>query len=472
MKLWHKVYLITLAVSLILTNVGIFLVFHTTYQQNLEQEKTRAEAHSLLIYTSINNNMVYYEQRGVLDQPFVRIIGRNHGVYYNNQGVKIQIWQGEDCIYSTDAKIKWEDLQYDEAARTTTLFDKDGEKYVFVTQRFDTKEEYVFCYQQPLTELQQSWDRLVVIYISMSVVISLLLAIFLGVLLQRLMKPIAVLTDAVIEMQQGNYESRVALKGNDDIARLAANFNAMAETICENVKEIRQENEAKQRFVDNFSHELKSPLTSIYGFAEYLQKSNASKDEQVECLGYIMEESERLKKMSYVLLEMEKLHTDGNNIEMEECDCNSIRETVQQEIRMDLERTGVELEWQMSSRKVCGNRMLLEVLLTNLVRNALRACADGGTVRISMEENSIRVQDNGCGMAPENVKRATEPFYRVDKARSRKDGGTGLGLALCRQIAEVHGGRLLITSRVGEGTTVTFSKELGKDNKLYKEDSV
>jgi len=471
MKLWHKVYLVTLAVALILTNVGSYAVFHISYQQSLEQEKSRVEAHGKLIYNLYNFNLVSYEQRGVLSEFGARRLGRNYAVFYQNRGMNVQIWLDERCIYAVEAGTQWEDLQFTEEGVNTYLGELNGEKYVYVTQRFSTKENYSFCYQQSLAELEQSWEQLVWFYIGMSGGISLLLAVLLGIILQRLMKPIQVLTDAVVEMRRGNYASRVKMKGRDDIARLGEQFNFMAETICENMEEIQQESEAKQRFVDNFSHELKSPLTSIYGFAEYLQRSNASKDEQMECLEYIMEESERLKKMSFVLLEMERLHGDSNALEMEVCDCAGIQETVQQELQMDLDKREITLEWQVNSSNILGNKMLLEVLITNLARNGLRACSAGGKIQISMEDKCIQVRDNGCGMTPENVKHAMEPFYRADKARSRKDGGTGLGLSLCRQIAQVHGGTLTIESQVGVGTTVTFRKLEGDAYKEKKEET-
>ena len=108
-------------------------------------------------------------------------------------------------------------------------------------------------------------------------------------------------------MRIGNLSARVLIKGKDDIAVLGEHFNKMAQKIQSDISKIQQEAQAKQAFVDNFAHELKSPITSIYGFAENIQKANVPAQEIAECMGFIMDESSQLLKLSYMLLDMAKI---------------------------------------------------------------------------------------------------------------------------------------------------------------------
>jgi signal transduction histidine kinase len=116
----------------------------------------------------------------------------------------------------------------------------------------------------------------------------------------------------------------------------------------------------------------------------------------------------------------------------------------------------VELVCETEEATVRGNALLLSMLFDNLADNALKACAAGGRVVLKCAENSASVEDNGKGMSEEEILHITEPFYRTDKSRSRAEGGAGLGLALCKNIADAHGAKLRFESKTGKGTKVFF----------------
>lgn len=265
---------------------------------------------------------------------------------------------------------------------------------------------------------------------------------------------------AVNEMREGNYESRVKLMGNDEISQLGNNFNHMAIKIQQDVKRICAESERKQMFIDNLAHELKSPLTNIYGFAEYIQKANISDLERVECLSFIMDESKRMKEMAYTLLDLAMYRKE--RIEYGDISTIALREAINKILETRLKDKSVSLKWDCPIEKLYGNGILLESLLTNLISNAVSACSQKGKVIVRLEDRKERmihleVIDNGKGICKEDLIHIMEPFYRVDKSRSREDGETGLGLALCKKIVEVHGGDISYTSELGKGTCVKIN---------------
>ena len=209
--------------------------------------------------------------------------------------------------------------------------------------------------------------------------------------------------------------------------------------------------------MDNFAHELKSPVTSIYGFAEYIQKARVPKQEIEECMEFIMKESTRLLDLSYTLLDMAKIRENG--IMMQSISVCEIFAGIRKPLEKKGEESGVRVEFFCGEEEIQGNEILLQSLLYNLAHNGICACQEGGRVAITAEcipdGICLMVEDNGCGIPAKEINKITEPFYRVDKARSRVEGRTGLGLSLCKQIADLHGAEITFWSEENKGTRVT-----------------
>ena len=215
----------------------------------------------------------------------------------------------------------------------------------------------------------------------------------------------------------------------------------MAARVERNVAELRETARRKQQLVDNVAHELRTPLTAVGGYAEYIQRAELSEEEKYEAAQYIVEEANRLAVMSERLLQMAAL-----------------LEKAARTVAPKAAARGVALEpVRADACTVQGEAALLESLMVNLADNAVKACGPGGSVRLCARRETGRltltVQDTGRGMDAETLAHIGEPFYRPDKARSREQGGAGLGLALCFQIAQSHGAALSFTSAPGAGTT-------------------
>ena len=195
-------------------------------------------------------------------------------------------------------------------------------------------------------------------------------------------------------------------------------------------------------------------MTSIIGYSDTLLHVNVKKEQQTRALWHIKEECSRLERLSSKLMNLMGLY-ENDSISMEEV---PMEELFTQAARMEkyhLEQMGITLEVTCSMGKRRVDRDLFESLLINLIDNGAKASKEGDKIFLEGEGNRITVRDRGCGIPEEEISRVTEAFYMVDKARSRKAGGCGLGLALCVMIAQLHGARLEIESKVGEGTAVS-----------------
>lgn len=470
-KLWQKIYLLVLVISIVFVNGGIYLVFQLTYQKNIEAEQVRGEVDDTVIRNSIQKNMKTMEREERLTEDAVTDLIQIYEEDYTKQKMKIQLWKNQSRLYPKGQK----QIPYpvDEGQTKIVVRGARQQKELAAVSEWKMGQDtYYLCIQYPLEELNATWGQLYRIYLVLSFGISFVLALSLSILLHFLLRPLNRLVLGVSDIQRGDYSSRVKVRGGDELACLGENINAMAEAIETNIKALEEENKRKQQLVDNLAHEMKSPLTSIYGFAEYVMKSKADSEETVECCSFIMEESERMKEMCYTLMDLSEIRhkkMEYSYFSAEEF-AAGIRAVAARQLAKSPDKGEVEIEIVSRMQKdIFGNRRLLEMLVMNLLDNAVRACRglsgqgrDRPKVIVWLEpgndtekEFRIKVRDEGTGIPEDKIRCITEPFYRMDKGRSREYGGNGLGLALCRQIVEKHQGTLEFESVVGKGTEVT-----------------
>ena len=288
-----------------------------------------------------------------------------------------------------------------------------------------------------------------------SIVVSLIAAVFLYIILLKIFKPLEVVSRASGQVAAGKYSERIAITGQGELADVATAFNKMAAQIEGQINQLAEEAQRKQQFVDNFAHEIRTPLTSIYGYAEYLQKTKVGEAELIDSASYIMSEANHMKNVANSLLELATLRDYQPNrlpIYIPE-----LFEDISKSLEKLLAERGVRLICQAYAYSLLAQVDLIKTLLLNLCTNAIASCESGvGEIRMTADKDDskviITVADNGCGIPEDMLAKVAEPFFRVDKARSRNHGGVGLGLALCKQIADVHDAEMVISSALGHGT--------------------
>lgn len=282
-----------------------------------------------------------------------------------------------------------------------------------------------------------------------------------AILSHLLTRPLQKLKKVSQQIAQGDFEVRANIKVSDEVGDLGNSFNLMAIAIESYIKELREENHRKSRFVAAFTHELKTPMTSIIGYADLMRSSEQSQEKRQKSLNYIYHEAKRLEQLSKKLLCL--LTVENGQIDLTATPINAVI--------ADVLRSSEDISFDIQVKDnqiVLADRVLLADLLCNLAKNAINAQPIDNTVHISCVEEKgkyiLKVSDNGCGISAKEIAKITEPFYTIDKSRSRKTGGTGLGLAICTQIAKVHGSELYIDSTHGLGTSVWIILQKGEGN--------
>jgi len=226
------------------------------------------------------------------------------------------------------------------------------------------------------------------------------------------------------------------------------------------VTEIRRLEAVRRDFVANASHELKTPLTAVRGFAETLLEDDLPEDLRKEWLVSIRSNTLRLQRLVEDLLDLSRLESGGWIARKDLVDVAALAEDVLFEVGGLAEKSGVSLR-TLGDAVAVGDAQGLEQVMRNLLENAIRYTPKGGTVTLEIRREAqtveVAVRDTGTGIPTPALSRIFERFYRVDPARSRAEGGTGLGLAIVRHMVQAMGGEVWAESELGQGTTISFT---------------
>ena len=278
-----------------------------------------------------------------------------------------------------------------------------------------------------------------------------------------LTRPIEQLNRTAGRIAGGDFEKRAVYQGTDEIGELSRSFNRMTDRLVRQMEEKELEAKQKEDFTAAFAHELKTPLTSIIGYADMLNSYELTEQERGEATYYIFSQGKRLESLSHKLLEL--VGMDRQELEFKKLQTKELEENIRDTMRIPFGRKRIRGKIDLERGVIWGDRDLLLSLLYNLLDNAVKAVEEGGfilahwdgtsdTIYVEAVGTCILVEDHGRGIPAEEIPKITEAFYMVDKSRSRKEGGAGIGMALCQKIITLHQGELKIDSKLGEGTVM------------------
>ena len=250
-----------------------------------------------------------------------------------------------------------------------------------------------------------------------------------------------------------------------DPAKTYPELSPLVSRIQEQKDAIREETERREslrkEFSANVSHELKTPLTSISGFAELMRDGLVPPEKVKEFAGDIYRESQRMITLVDDIMRLSKLDEEKGFPEPEDLDLYSLAEEVLESLKAQADKRNISLRLTGSPAQVQGVLPVLQEMLYNLVDNAIKYNREGGSVTVHVKQDggsvSLSVADTGIGIPPQEQERVFERFYRVDKSHSKRIGGTGLGLSIVKHGAQMHGAALSLESTPGKGTTVTIT---------------
>ncbi|GAB6157177.1 ATP-binding protein [Desulfotomaculum varum] len=270
----------------------------------------------------------------------------------------------------------------------------------------------------------------------------------------RISVPIVKISQAAEEIAAGKYDRPIDISGADEISRLAKSFVFMRQ-------QIQQTERMRQELLANVSHELRTPLTTIRGFIQAILDGIVEPQHQAKYLQLTYQEAGRLAKLTDDLLDLAKLQTGHLQLCKSEVDLSCLLEQIAESFSLNCTKKNILLKLDVKPNltiQVDPDRF--RQVIINLLHNALKFTPAGGTITLTAQPQGekviIQVADTGIGIATEELNNIFEHFYKSDKSRNASQGGSGIGLYVAKQIIELHGGNIEVTSKINKGSTFTI----------------
>lgn len=296
-------------------------------------------------------------------------------------------------------------------------------------------------------ELSQTIRKNVILMIINTIVLSI---IIIQLISRRMLKPIKQITEATKKVASGDFSVKLETNRKDEIQDLVDNFNQM-------VKDLGSIECLQKEFIDNVSHEIKTPISSIQGFAELLKDENITQEEKEEYANIIIEESNRLLKLSTNMLKLSKLQNQNKIAKKEQIDiAEQIRKVISL-LEPKWSKKEITFNVSLEGKYFWGDEELIFQVWVNLIENAIKYSNQNGKIDITLRQVNnyleVKIRDYGKGMRKEELTKIFSRFYQIDKSHSSE--GSGLGLAIVKRIVELSEGTIEVASQENVGTTMT-----------------
>jgi len=303
--------------------------------------------------------------------------------------------------------------------------------------------------------------RLGVRSMSITLIAAALFSLFaLGLITKNLRRIITVIR----KFKEGDLSARIKLKSKGELREFADSFNEMADTIVENIDEIKTMDNLRRELVANVSHDLRTPLATIQGYLEtiLIKMDSLSDDEKKKYLHTILNSTERLKTLVSELFELSKLEARETKPKLEPFSIGEIVQDIQQKNKVIAEKKNINLsiDFPYNLPLVYADIGMMEKVIQNLLENAIKFTSENGKVTIKLEPKGkvilVTVQDSGEGISTDALPHIFDRYQRNDRSGQTENKGLGLGLAIVKRILEVHDIEITVESKQGKGASFSF----------------
>lgn len=468
MKFFWKIYFSFIV--LFLLSFGFFgtwmiqLSFDKAYQRELEEGESDNRMFQLAFEMNINTLDEVYKS-----EEMIPLTGSMATQNLSNTGIIYRIYnQAEKLLYESQPSGCRGDVlkhlnqlhgdpEFEELTCGWETVRYQGKSLlIFVCQSNVGGHTYYLESINDISDIYEDRENFYDWYVILMLILTAITTILVFIITHFLTRPISELSQTTRHFTEGDYEVRASEEGGDEFAELASDFNEMADTISEKIEELSLHAQRQEDFTASFAHELKTPLTSIIGYADMLRTIDCSEEERLEAVNYIFHQGKRLENLSLKLLEL--IVADKQEYNFRPLSVTRLIEETSRLTESKRNERSIQLIIDLEEGIIEGEKDLLISALSNFLDNARKAVPENGQIWIRGKQYAgcylLCIADNGCGMESSEVSRITEAFYMIDKSRARKEGGAGLGMTLCSRILSLHDVRWKIFSHPGKGTAI------------------
>ncbi len=472
MKLWLKIYLFSLLLLIFTLNITGFILIQKLHNNLLEKEVEKCLSEEKLTATELRINSIYLKRIDSDTSPGINISISNLISEYassinledGNKG-NIEILDSQNKTLYSDMKFpvsnKKEELENLSIGETKYIIRTlDNKQYLYVGNLVSLYNSQIkIHYAKDISSIYIEKMNQYALFLKLNIMICSIFAVFMFFISRLITKPINTLIASTQKISLGQYSERVVLKSKDEFNVLSNHFNLMAQTIEDKINELEMSNIEKETFINNLTHELKTPLTSIIGYANLIRTSKYNEELFFDAADYIYKEGKRLEQMAFKMMDL--IYSKTQEIKLTPEKIMRIIYEVEKSLFVKIKDKNIDLIIEGEECILDVDKDLIEMALCNLMDNAIKASENNSKIYLKVSnlnnKTSISILDSGSGMAKEHLDKIWQPFYVVDKARSRKSNGAGIGLSICKKIVEVHNADIKINSELGKGTEVTLT---------------
>lgn len=456
MKLWIKIFLSILILSLSALTISTAYVINQNHVNSINREKERSLGEFELIRISLSNSLDFSSA----SKDTLNLLMDRYGAYYSNRGIYLALYTGNSYAYNNIPELNTDIysglLSVEESTKIAQIFHTASKHYIVLSDLIT--DNAVLLYARDISEIYVSRSNSIRLYLIVLVFLTLLLGVFSFIYSKWITRPLGSLHSGALAISSGNYNVVLPEK-NKEFKDVAKAFNQMARDVKDRTQELEEKAKELQTFIDDLSHEMNTPLTSIQGYSEFILSANALEEQKRTAALYINSESKRIRDIYSKLMVLS--FAREQNIELKQHTPEELVEEVYKTFHQQLLQQNIIFTKEIAASYLKADKTLFHMLLTNLIKNSLQAMETGGSIHVDIySENNhsiVVVKDSGPGIPEDKLEDVIKPFYRVDKSRSRQTGGAGLGLSICSKIVNLHQGSMSIQSKSGEGTKVIIT---------------
>ncbi len=454
MKLWQKTSLVCIAVLLVIVFAcSTVFIIHSknsildlTYSYAKDKQKSLASSFSEMASYYLMEDDSWKVETSLVNYCFSR--------FADSSSV---LMRGKESLYSCVSIDPRTLLTLSESEYDVRIVERKiaGRNILIVGSLVIVKNTpYAIYVVEDISTTYNSIISLTWTFAAVSLAGILIGASCIALIMHHSIRPLAALAKTARQIAKGDYSMRADVHTGDEIGALAEDFNLRAEAVEMRIAELTETAQRQMLFIGGVTHEFKTPLTALLLHSRMLRCANMTEEEKNSSLAHIENQCKWLERLVQTLLRIITLDCE---IERRPCEVDILFEGVRQNTQKSLADRNVILIINSNGGTLNCNADLIQSLLINLVDNAAKAYdADASDKRVLLNfaDDTIEVRDFGRGIPTEAMERIFDPFYMVDKSRSKKSGGSGLGLTLVKSIADAHGANLTVKSDVGKGTTI------------------
>lgn len=480
MKFRYKVLLVNIIIiSLTLSISGFFII---SRQNRLIMD---AQIKNAVTENNLAESAIEYALLDIINDPYATVpsqlpaISARIATAMLSTKTDLFVSYNSSIIYTTSSEGNLPSKQLTDAKSGTTrksyeITEENNKNYIYVVSTIFIEESAInIITKRDNTDTRILINNNISLFRSFIIIILLISGLIIYAFSKVLTRPLEKLNAVTDRFAEGNFSTRSDIKNHDEIGLLSDKFNNMADSVEGQIDELNDMIHRRDQFVADFTHEIKTPMTTIIGYADTIRSVELPREDEVKAANYIFSEGKRLELMSSHLFDL--IYLKDGQIPKQPVNTQALGEAVVETVLPSIEKAGIILKAGFENENISGDSPLLKTAFINLLDNARKAIAhkdtdskeiifSGHTVSLPSADKKdstlgyeFVVEDNGIGIAQEDIYRICDEFYMVDKSRSRSEGGAGLGMSLVAAILKEHGADLKIESELGVGTKMIIT---------------